>query len=114
MERKPIPVVAIPSSRLTSAAPVPRAGKRSLLLFINCCRLAQATDGRKPRQRKPGAGGAVGSSGEILYLVHQCWLFPHAPSGDGEVLSFVVTQEPWAGVAVSNGSVARFAKTPLL
>lgn len=32
------------------------------------------------------------------------------PSGDGEVLSFVVTQEPWAGVAVTNGSVARFAK----
>lgn len=93
---------------------LPRAGKWSLMLFINCCRLAQATDGSKPRQRKPGAGGAVGSSGEILYFVHHCWPFPCAPSGDGEVLSFAVTQEPWAGVAVIYGLVACFAKTPLL
>lgn len=59
---------------------------------------------------KVGAMRAVGSSGEILYLMHQRWPFPHVPSGDGEVLSFAVTQEPWAGVAVTNGSVARFAE----
>lgn len=57
----------------------------SLMLLINCSQLAQATDGRKPWQGKPGAGGALGSSGVILYLVHLHWPSPHVLSGDGEV-----------------------------
>lgn len=39
-------------------------------------------------------GEAAGSSGEILCLVNQRWPFPRELSGDDEVLSFPVTQEP--------------------